>query len=185
MRAFLALELPPTVREACGRALDRLRTSAGRLRLTPAGQLHVTLAFLGEIDAARAAAVAEAVGPVIRAAPAWPLRVRGCGAFPRLAHARILWLGVDDADGRCAALAATVWGRLVPLGFTPEARPFSAHVTFARIRTGRLSPELRAAVEAAATFDSGAEPVRRVVLMESVLGPAGSTYREVDAFPLA
>lgn len=185
MRAFVALELPEPVRSACADQLHRLRSAAGRLRLTPAEQLHVTLAFLADIDEARAAAVAATLPPVARAHPGFTLAVRGCGAFPRLAHARVLWFGVDDPAGECATLHAAVWDALAPLGFARESRPFRPHVTFARLRTGRLSPELRAALDAAATgFDGGAGPVARLVLMESVLAPAGAQHRKLAEFPL-
>jgi 2'-5' RNA ligase len=185
MRAFVALELPPPVRAACDRALEALRGPAGRLRLAPAGQLHVTLAFLGEIDQARADGVADALRPVVAATPGWPLAIRGCGAFPDLGRPRVLWFGVEDSDGRCGALQAAVWRALQPLGFVPEARPFRPHVTFARVRTGRIAPALRAALLARADFDGGQAPAAHVQLMESRLEPGGARYHPLATFALA
>src|ERR1700757_2147013 len=96
MRLFFAIQLPPDVRE-------KLQALAGK-----SGQLHFTLAFLGEtprVDDACAAA------SEVRGAP-FEVAIAGAGAFPSPSRPRVLWLGVSDgaqqmisiADSLCAAL---------------------------------------------------------------------------------
>ena len=182
MRAFVALELPDAIRAACRRKLERLRQLA-RIRLTPARNLHVTLAFLGDIDDEQAGPIAEALRAGLAGAPAWTLHVQRVGAFPGGGRPRVLWCGVEDLMGRCADGHDRVWGALEPFGFERETRPFRPHITFGRIRSGRIGAALRDALRASEEFDAGAAPVERVVLMQSELTPQGAEYSDVASFP--
>ena len=185
MRLFASLELPETTRAACADVLRRLRAASGSVRILPVEAMHLTLAFLGEVEAARVDAVRVALAKVARSSPPVPLHVAGAGAFPDLARPRVLWLGVNDAAGAVAALAGAVQTALAPLGFEPEARGFRPHLTVARLRDGRLPPALRTAVAAAATFDAGRAQAGVLALMESRLDPAGAKYRTVDLWTLS
>lgn len=176
MRAFVALELPGPVRQACGALLDELRRPAGRLRLAVPENLHVTLAFLGEIPEALAPELGAALAEGLAGTLTFPLAVRGVGAFPHWRAPRVLWFGVDDPLGACATVHERVWAVLDAYDFPRERRPFRAHVTFGRVRSGRIGREFRDALRAAEGFAAPVVPAERVVLMESRLHPDGARY---------
>ena len=173
MRLFVALELP----EGVVAALAGWARAAERpgLRLLPPESLHVTLAFLGE----RPGEEAEAIGGA----------VRECAApVPSLSLADPAWLGrgsalsfdLEDAAGACAAVQACVSGRLSAIGaYTPELRPFSPHVTVARVRRGaRVSRKL----PKGPVVESFAGTA--LTLFESALSPRGARYRALARAPL-
>lgn len=137
MRLFVALELPPPVREALA---GWARAAAGddpALRLVGVDALHVTLAFLGEREPAEVAALTAVVQSA--GLPATGLATGDVlWLAPRRPH--VMTVAIDDTCGELAALHGAVWHGLAPLGFSPEERPFRPHVTVARVRRGGGSP---------------------------------------------
>ena len=172
-RLFVALELPDPVRAqlaAFGRAAAEHDDA---LRAVPEQALHLTLAFLGhrpeeEIIPAREAvrAVDVAVPALALGAPLW--------LAPRRPH--VLTVALQDRDGALAALRADVVDRLAAaLGWEPEARPFRAHITVARVRRG-ARPRTRDLPEGPqATF-----PGEAVVLYRSYLGAGPARYEALE-----
>jgi 2'-5' RNA ligase len=144
--------------------------------------LHVTLKFLGQIEEARVAPIAEAIGAVATRTTAFELGVRGLGAFPTPARPRIVWIGLEPA-APLAALAGDLDAALGTLGIARESRPFAAHVTLGRVRETRRNPALAAAL--ARPAECGRLPVARVLLMRSELHPRGARYTELTSVVLA
>ena len=144
--------------------------------------LHVTLKFLGHIEAPRVAPTAEAMAAVASRTPAFELAVRGLGAFPTPARPRIVWVGLEPA-ARLAALAGELDAALATLGFARESRPYAAHVTLGRVRVSRRNPALAAAL--ARPAECGGLIVARVSLMRSELHPRGARYTELTSVLLA
>jgi RNA 2',3'-cyclic 3'-phosphodiesterase len=171
-RLFAALELPADVRAGLV-AFGREAAARDRaLRPTREDALHLTLAFLGhraldEIDPAREAVHGVAGSPAPALTLADPLWLA-----PRRPH--VLTVGLDEAAGVLAALQADVVARLAgALPWEPEARPFRAHITVARVRRG-WRPRLDDLPEPPrATFTAGA-----VVLFRSHLGGGGPARYE-------
>ena len=144
---------------------------------------HITLKFLGAIDLDRVEVVAASLGKAVAGAGAYEVVVEGLGAFPSPTRARVVWAGVKDGHEPLARIAARVEQALAEVGFPPEERAFSAHVTLGRVREPRRNPELAAAIDAAATRRFGARPVGSVSLMRSDLSPRGARYTELVSVP--
>ncbi|MGZ4280419.1 MAG: RNA 2',3'-cyclic phosphodiesterase [Solirubrobacteraceae bacterium] len=179
-RLFAALELPAGVRAGLA-AFGRDAAHSDRaLRPSREDALHLTLAFLGhraldEVDPARAAVrgVAGSRAPVLTLAGALWLA-------PRRPH--VLAVALEDSDGVLVALQATIVARLADaLPWEPDARPFRAHVTVARVRRD-WRPRMDDLPEAPrATFAA-----RAVVLFRSYLGGGGpSRYEALERAELA
>src|SRR5262245_7454508 len=95
--------------------------------------LHITIWFFGEVADAPTARLVDHLGPPLGLSP-FDLDVRGCGAFPHSGAPRVLWIGTAaGTTGMIDAHAALV-ERLAPLGYAPEARAYSPHVTLARVK---------------------------------------------------
>jgi 2'-5' RNA ligase len=130
--------------------------------------LHLTLAFLGHLPAARrddAVAVAESI-----AAARFDLCLDRLGYWK---HNRILWAGGESAH--LEALAGELASRLRTAGFLLESRPFAAHLTLLRDARCPAVPQLPEPV---------GWPVREFVLAESTASPRGPVYRPVGRWPL-
>jgi len=144
--------------------------------------VHLTLKFLGGVEAARLAAVAGALAGAVAGCRPFDLTVRGLGGFPTPTRPRVLWAGADEGAAPAAMLARQVDDALVVLGFPAESRAFSAHVTLGRVRAPRSNPRLAEALAGGATF--GRQCVDRLALMRSELSPRGARYTELSAVPL-
>lgn len=182
MRAFIALPIPRTVQDVLGdvcRRLDKHLRSG--VRWVPQSQIHLTLRFLGEIDGELASSIS---GQLAAASPrwcAWRARLGQIGGFPNLHSPRVLWVGIEDG-GRAVEMEREVEAIIERLGIEREPRPFTAHLTLGRRRTGgRISMDL---VQGARI-----EPIEfaldRLVLFQSTLTPAGAVHREEWATTLS
>ncbi len=185
-RLFIALEPDDATRALAIETQGVLRDAIGagaRLRLTPASRLHVTLAFLGDVEASRLDIVAAVVAEVARGHASFCVEAGGVGAFAQPDRARVLWLGFGAASDPLRALVCDLWTRLRGAGLVLEDRRWTGHVTFARC------PGLRGIDARAALAHC---PARRVdcavselVVMESLRDPAGARYVASSRFPLA
>jgi 2'-5' RNA ligase len=184
MRLFLALNLPPEERARLHREAAPLRAAALPVRWVAPDALHLTLNFLGEVAEGRAAEVESAMERVAQRFPPFELRLRRLGAFPNFGRARVVWVGVD-APPELGRLQAALTAGLAGLGFPPEDRPYSPHLTLGRAQSGARPPELRPLERLAGEFRyEAAVEVRTVDLMRSHLGGGGARYERLRAAPL-
>ena len=178
----MAVLLPEGLRTRLDGEIGRLRGVAGDVAWVPAANLHVTLKFLGQLDEARVAAIADALGSAASRADPFDVDFRGLGAFPTTSRPRVVWAGLEG--GRAlGALAGAVDAALAALGLPREPRPFAAHVTLGRVRAPRRNPALAEALARPADF--GRLAVTRVSLMRSDLRPGGARYTELAGVLLA
>lgn len=180
-RLFVAVPIPSGVREDLAHAAERIRTLDG-VRPVPAGQLHLTLRFIGEVDRAREAPLAQAIADAAVAVPSFAIRLRGAGVFPSHRRARVLWIGVDE-DASLTALQRSVEEAVVRVRVPPDPRRFRPHITVGRIR--RPPPPVGLAGAVAGVRFEATVDVKRVSLMRSELHPSGARHTEVAACPLA
>src|SRR5690606_19086141 len=134
MRLFIGVRLSPDLRALVAREIAALRSAIPDVRWTHEDALHITLRFLGEVAEADVDAVRAAVDACASSKRPYTLRTSGLGAFPRMARAQVLWLGIDDG-GATGAIVECLDATLEPLGFAPEQRGFTPHVTLGRART--------------------------------------------------
>jgi len=172
------------VRGRLAAEVDALRPVGGDVAWIAAGNLHVTLKFLGRVDAARLPEIEAVLADAAALAAPFELAVRGLGAFPSARRARVLWAGASGGAA-AARLATDVDEVLGGVGFTPEARPFTPHVTLGRVRTPRPNAALAGALTAADGREFGHVRVERLSLMRSELSPRGARYTELRALALA
>lgn len=182
MRLFVAL---PVDDAALG---DRLASI--ERELSPEGargilrsQLHFTLKFLGEVEEARLGPAREAMRSA--AGPSFQLELAGLGTFPPRGPARIVWAGCGSGADLLIDLAARVEASFAAVGFPPEPRPFSPHLTIARVKDPVAGKRVAQAVAGRAPATFGTLSAREVILFQSVLSPSGPAYTPLLRVPLA
>ncbi len=183
IRSFIAVDLSAPVRAALGHLLDQLRRLKCDIRWVRAEGMHVTLKFLGWVDAARLEQVHTALAAAIDKQPALPLRVRGLGAFPTLRRPRVLWVGLES-DG-LAELAAQVEEAMSRLGFELEKRAFTPHTTLGRVNGMRGWSGVEEVFKAHLSDDFGECIVDAVTIYRSTLRPDGAVYTPLWTIPLS
>jgi RNA 2',3'-cyclic 3'-phosphodiesterase len=199
-RLFIAVAIPEAVKAKMEAAQAELRRvlPGPNVRWTRREQFHLTLKFLGDVEAARV----ETLGETIRGAchgfaplrlrvegvGCFPdLRVEGVGCFPDLRYPRVLWTGVRDETEQLPRLQAKV--DLACRGFTSEEKEerFTGHVTLARIK-GISRPEAEALAAVAAGMTErpfGQWTAYKIELMRSELSPQGARHTPLAAIALA
>lgn len=177
MRLFVAVDLPDDLKTT----LLRLQTDIPTARWSNRHQMHLTLFFIGETD--QIAAVKAALEKVQLAPFDWSLA--GVGRFPpgKRQPPRILWAGVE-APAALGALHAQVATALASLGFVTDERPFSPHITLARLKTNGPLPAVDAFLDQHRAFRAGPAAVSEFVLFSSELSPQGARYRREAVYPL-
>jgi 2'-5' RNA ligase len=177
MRLFVALDLPEIVKDE----LHTLRTEMPTARWVNRQQMHLTLFFLGETE--RIPDVKDALASI--EAPPFVLTLAGVGRFPKRSKQapRVLWVGIDN-EPALAQLHQKITTALAEIGFEPEDRPFSPHMTLARLKTREPLPEVDAFLNSHSTFRVAAIPIHEFVLFSSLLSPQGSRYEREASFAL-
>lgn len=188
VRAFVAIELPPTVKETLAGVVAELKAAgiSGLRPVRPEG-VHLTLKFLGDVPADRIGAIGDAAGRAAARHAPFALSLSGAGAFPGGRAPRVLWAGIAGDLERLAALQATVDVHLAELGFARERRAFNPHLTLARLRDSASRDDRARALrvlEAAQPSRSAGFVVDGVALFQSTLGPGGAVYRRLLHVPL-
>jgi 2'-5' RNA ligase len=184
VRLFLALNLPPAVRDAAHAAAEPLRRAAPGVAWTAAEKLHLTVKFLGEQPEGAAATLAAALAPVVTRHPPAELDIVGVGAFPRLTRPRVLWLGVRP-DPKLELLHHDVEAACAALGHPLSGRAFRPHVTLGRVRPRAEPVDARALATAVRQVHlrSGAS-VSTLDLMLSEPARGGTRYVALARLPM-
>jgi RNA 2',3'-cyclic 3'-phosphodiesterase len=179
-RLFVALELPEPARVELVEWRDRTARGIPGLRPVASESMHVTLCFLGWLSVGEVDAIASACNAAVAGAAAARLRVRQ-GIWLPSRRPRVLAVGLEDVGGALGAAQAALSQALAAGGwYKPEARPFLAHVTVARVgRGGRVrAAELEA-------LPAGLEVAgSRVTLFRSRLSQAGARYEALSSVEL-
>lgn len=178
--AFLAIDLSNDERHALSAALAEAGIGSPIPgRRPPPKNWHVTLRFLGECSDSEAERIMHRLSETVDTTPG-KVWCSGLGAFPRASHAGVVFAAVDDPSGLLEYLAAVCEEAVVDVGFAPEERPFTPHLTISRLRPARDLRKL---------FDSFSEfrvpiAVRDITFLRTRRTPTGLTYEPIDSLPL-
>jgi 2'-5' RNA ligase len=187
-RLFIAIPIPEPVRDEIIRVQQALQPLAprGAIRWARPDQIHLTLRFLGDVPAARLEALKEAIGAVCRAVRPLQLRAEGIGFFPNDHSPRVIWVGINEAEGLLVDLQRRI--ETAARSFTAESSPetFVGHATLGRCKSFRPSDLekllARVRVSQGRTFGEWTAP--EVEIIRSRLSPAGALYTVLAALPL-
>ena len=190
MRLFVAVAIPPEIREALRRLVGELRSEIRGPRWVRPEGIHLTLRFLGEVEEpSLPGLVAELERSLPGSVTPFDVEVAGIGVFPERGRPRVLWVGLDEAGDRLSTLQRRVESAVataVP-NLKKETRPFAPHLTLARFGDARPPAGLGATI---ARYGGERRPrlgtftVMSVHLLQSLLGPGGAEYRQLGEYRL-
>ncbi len=182
LRAFLALEIPETVKSQLAAAREGLQRELPKARWTRPEGWHLTLKFLGEVDRSILDSLTAEMGPRLRGLASVPVELGKTGFFPTASRPRVAWVG--GTAGGAEDVVTVVEELAAGAGFPRERRRWSVHLTMARLKT----PWPRAAVdrflEWGEQLDLDPFTCREAVLFESDLQPGGAVYTALERLPL-
>lgn len=184
MRLFFAIELGDALLELLEESTAPLRAEAPELAWVARDHRHVTLKFLGEVDAQAVPQLTAAADRAAAAQKPLEMSVREVGAFPNFRRARVVWIGVEQ-EPRLELLHHDLELACEDVGFEVEGRPFRPHITLARVRAPLPQERLRGLARAARGVRMRTSAsVEGITLFESTLAASGAHYRRLHVAPL-
>jgi RNA 2',3'-cyclic 3'-phosphodiesterase len=188
IRAFIAIELSDEVKDALKILQGKLRSAVRTpVKWTDPEGTHLTLVFLGNVETSTVNKVSAVIESASRGIKPFRLRVSGLGVFPNPSRVRVAWVGVTGDLEVLGRLQKNIETTLEPLGFKPEARAFTPHLTLGRVRDdarpderqalGKLIGDSKDTIDV--TFD-----VNSVHLFRSQLRPTGAVYSKIATIEL-
>jgi 2'-5' RNA ligase len=182
IRAFFAFDInSDLVLKRLSEVQKTLINTGADLKLVEPQNIHVTMRFLGDIAPDIVDAIYEEMKKVTF--KPFDIELKGLGAFPTLKYARVVWIGIQKGATELKGVFDQLEPRLQRLGFRPDPKGFSPHLTIARVKSGRNKAELAKQVEEMADYECGMIKADYLKLKKSVLTPKGpiySTLKEVS-----
>jgi 2'-5' RNA ligase len=188
VRCFIAIELPDEVKAGLTRLQAQLKSgNPPPVKWVDPYGIHLTLKFLGNVAADRLSQITGAIEEAAQGIPPFHLEVKGLGVFPNLRRVQVAWVGISGEVDKLIQLQKRIESNLARLGFAPELRAFTPHLTLARVRDQASSDERQrlgqiiadTKFEATYTF-----PVEAISLMRSQLTREGAIYSQISSVEL-
>jgi 2'-5' RNA ligase len=188
IRAFIAIELPEEVKRALTQSQNRLKSgSRAPVRWTDPQTTHLTLKFLGDIDTGVTGKITTAMTGATQDVHPFRLDIGGLGVFPDPGRVRVVWVGLTGDTTILGRLQNNIESALKPLGFTPEGRSFTPHLTLGRVRDQARPDErqeLGQLVAGTASESGRGFKVNSIHLIRSQLRPEGPIYTCISSVEL-
>ncbi len=186
LRVFVAIEIPPRELARIGELVGRLRHFGARVAWVPAANVHLTLAFLGDIECDRVGSATAAVTAACGSVRPFELAIDGTGAFPSSSRAKVLWAGIHGDIEVLRQLQLRIAAALRDEGFSLDDKPFKPHLTIGRVKDGRGSEFSSVLQElGSATLVGKPFAVDSVTVIRSELLPSGARYTPLARIGLA
>ncbi len=187
IRSFIAIELPDELK----RELDQLeaRLKSGKLpwvKWVDPDSIHLTLKFLGDIAIDKVGEITKAMEEAAQAVSPFHLEVKNLGVFPNLKRVQVVWVGISGEVDKLVQLQQRIETNLARLGFAPESRPFTPHLTLARLHNRASSDERQRFGQLIANtkFEACTIKVDAISLMRSQLTREGAVYSRIGLVEL-
>lgn len=178
-RFFVALPLPDETRD---RLVAAQPPAIPGMRILGRDELHLTLHFLGEVAANDSSAVKAGLATVRM--HVFAIRLSGVGMFPSERHAKVLWAGVERNVDLTALHRSIATVLANAIGFRPEERPYSPHITLARLDDPAPPEVIDRYLEENRGFAVPSVLLDRFALYSSSFVDNVPHYREEAVFPL-
>jgi len=169
VRCFVALPLAEPLRRSAADVVAKLRSLPARVSWVRPENMHVTVRFLGDVPSDRLDALRSALDRAAADAAPFTLTYRGLGCFPPRGAPRTLWVGVEGEVAPAHRLAFALATELARLGFPPERRPLSLHLTIGRVRAALRAVDWRSGSSRCGPVDLGTDGVDGLLLFRSDL----------------
>ena len=181
IRSFVAFDIESdTVLNRFTAAQRKLIQTGADLKPVEPQNIHITVRFLGNITPAMIEKIFDEMKQV--QFKMFTVQIKGLGAFPNPRYSRVVWAGITEGADQLKSIFSQLEPKLRGLGFTPDTRGFSPHLTIARVRSGRNKQQLAEFLTENVNYEFGAVEARCLRLKKSVLSPRGPAYSTLKEF---
>jgi len=183
IRCFISVKLPDEVRRSMADLIAELKKAGPDVSWVPAGNIHLTLKFLGNTNDSLIPMIKERITKKLSHYNAFYIKIVGVGCFPSEKRPRVLWIGIERSD-LLNSIQKDMEAEVEELGFAPEDRPFSPHLTFGRVRSQKGIAEMLRRFTEFRTADFGLVEVKSIHIMKSDLKPTGAEHTSIAEIPI-
>jgi len=181
IRSFMAFDIDSeSVVKRISDVQNLLAKTGADLKLVEPKNIHVTLRFLGNITTDTAEKIFEEMKKV-QFMP-FDIKIHGIGAFPNLRYPRVVWTGIREGADELRSIFNQLEPRLRSLGFAPDPKGFSPHLTISRVKSERNKAELARCMTENANYEFGIVRAECLRLKRSDLTPKGPIYSTLKEF---
>lgn len=186
IRLFVAINFPDQVKAKLKFLIKELRQLPSDIKWVDVPNFHLTVRFLGNVPETQVAAILTALSGSVAGIVPFKLNLDGVGVFQSIVRPRVLWMGVSEETGALVRLHQQIQEGLGQLGFDPERRRFSPHLTLGRVRSPFGFPAVfeRAKELVGNQGEFGPINVASIELMLSELSSRGPKYSILSSIPL-
>ena len=175
LRCFIAIEFSDEIRKSIWQATAPMRAVEADVKWVEESNYHLTLKFLGSVDEELIPRIKATLEEIATKHTAFEITIRGAGVFPDARRPRVVWVGIESAQG-LGLIARDIEAGMIQYGFAPEDRSFSPHLTVGRVKSLRGSGDVMRALHALGQVSFGVQAVRSIAIMKSDLTPHGPIY---------
>ena len=179
MRAFIAIELSPEIKDSLDQVQSHLKYSGANVKWVSPGDIHLTLKFIGDITEEICEKIRLALNKIGSSFKPFEIGIKGVGAFPNVNYPRVIWVGLDMGTVETKALSEKICEELLKLGFQKEPRPFAPHLTIGRVRSPENKDILKEKLISAQLPITKTHSVSSIVLFQSTLSTKGPVYTKL------
>jgi RNA 2',3'-cyclic 3'-phosphodiesterase len=183
VRTFIAIPLSEQCRAILEDLQRGLRESGADVRWVSIHSIHLTLKFLGEVDAATIPALAQSLRTISVAEQPLDLSIGGIGSFPASRNPRVVWCGIDGDTEKLLRLQKKIEAVCAEMGFPPEERSFQPHLTLGRVKGKRNLQRLQDCIKIGSDLESRFKADHYNVY-RSTLKPQGAVYSILEQITL-
>lgn len=184
IRAFISIEIPQEIKEKISLIQEQLRVIETPISWVRLDSIHLTLKFLGNIPEEQIPDIKKCIVTAVSGISPFKVNVKGGGVFPNLNYPRVIWLGLEDKTDSLFKLQKGIDGCLEKIGFEPEERGFTPHLTLGRVKSLKGKNQLIRTIHIYKDIEVGEIYVDRIKLMRSQLNPAGAIYTVLEKVKL-
>lgn len=180
-RTFIALEMNEALQRHLSGVIRQVAQALPTIRWVDPAGIHLTLAFLGELDDEQLVEAEQATEVAAQQSHSFSYRLTHLGVFGSQRSPRVIWMGIDEPTGALIQLHRSLQQALLARGFEVDSRPFSPHLTLARVKSPLSIPEHQQiqrllAKEQEKRFVSPPYMARSLHVVKSELSRAGARY---------
>jgi RNA 2',3'-cyclic 3'-phosphodiesterase len=183
MRTFIAVPLPADCQSMLDQMQKKLRVCGAEVGWVAVTSIHLTLKFLGEVDAEIIPNLAQSLESASASEHGFELRFHGLGCFPNQKSPRVIWCGIDGDTDALLRLQQTVEIACNRSGFPLENRDFKPHLTLGRVKGKRNLQPLIDCIKIGSDLECSFR-ADHFNIYRSTLKPTGAVYSVLKTIAL-
>ncbi|MFH2011275.1 MAG: RNA 2',3'-cyclic phosphodiesterase [Pseudomonadota bacterium] len=184
IRSFLAIELPKEIISGLSEIQNGLKSSLSQVKWVRPESIHLTLKFFGNIEEKIVGEISQVLEKVTAKTSSFVIDVKDIGVFPDISRPRVIWVGAESIGNVLNILQKETEDSLKKIGFKPEERKFSAHLTIGRVKSLKEKRQLIEQIVKLKGYEVGSFRVENLFLFKSDLRPTGAIYTKLETFSL-